>query len=91
MSKNIEGKISAKGLKFGIVLSRFNSFIGDKLLDGAKDAILRHDGTDENIHVFRVPGALRKPKGQPTSSGIYSARETSIWRFRITASMNRLR
>ena len=62
MSKNIEGKISAKGLKFAIVLSRFNSFIGDKLLDGAKDAILRHGGTDEDIHVFRVPGAFEIPQ-----------------------------
>ena len=58
MPRNIEGNISAEGLKIGIVLSRFNSFIGDKLLDGAVDAILRHSGSDENIHVYRVPGAF---------------------------------
>lgn len=61
MPRNIEGKITAEGLKFGIVLSRFNSFIGDKLLDGAIDAILRHGGADEDIHVFRVPGAFEVP------------------------------
>jgi len=62
MPKNIEGKISAKGLKFAIVLSRFNSFIGDKLLDGAIDAIIRHDGSQENIHIVRVPGAFEIPQ-----------------------------
>ena len=75
MSKNIEGKISAKGLKFAIVLSRFNSFIGDKLLDGAKDAILRHGGTDEDIHIFRVPGAFEIPQmaKKLVEKGKYSA------------------
>ncbi len=75
MSKNIEGKISAKGLKFAIVLSRFNSFIGDKLLDGAKDAILRHGGADEDIHVFRVPGAFEIPQmaKKLVEKGTYSA------------------
>ncbi len=62
MPKHIEGKINAKGLKFGVVLSRFNSFIGDKLLDGTTDAILRHGGADENIHVYRVPGAFEVPQ-----------------------------
>jgi 6,7-dimethyl-8-ribityllumazine synthase len=62
MPKQVEGKISAKGLKFGIVLSRFNSFIGDKLLDGAVDAILRHEGADKDIHVYRVPGSFEIPQ-----------------------------
>ncbi|MBN1573866.1 MAG: 6,7-dimethyl-8-ribityllumazine synthase [Deltaproteobacteria bacterium] len=62
MPRHIEGKIEAKGLKFGVILSRFNSFIGDKLLDGATDAILRHGGADEDIHVYRVPGAFEVPQ-----------------------------
>jgi 6,7-dimethyl-8-ribityllumazine synthase len=62
MPKSIEGKITAQGLKFGVVLSRFNSFIGDKLLDGAIDAIVRHGGNDNDIHVFRVPGAFEVPQ-----------------------------
>jgi 6,7-dimethyl-8-ribityllumazine synthase len=75
MPRNIEGKISAEGLKFGIVLSRFNSFIGDKLLDGAVDAIIRHGGKDNDIHVFRVPGAFEIPPvaKKLVDSGAYSA------------------
>ncbi len=62
MPRHIEGKISAQGLKFAIVLSRFNSFIGDKLLEGAVDGIVRHGGKDDDIHVFRVPGAFEVPQ-----------------------------
>ncbi len=62
MPKYIEGNLDAKGLKFGVVLSRFNSFIGDKLLDGAIDAIIRHGGADNDIHVYRVPGAFEIPQ-----------------------------
>ena len=62
MPRHIEGKISAQGLKFAIILSRFNSFIGDKLLEGALDAIVRHGGKDDDIHVFRVPGAFEVPQ-----------------------------
>ena len=75
MPRNIEGRISAEGLKFAIVLSRFNSFIGDKLLDGAIDAVVRHGGKDEDIHVFRVPGAFEVPQTAKrlVDSGKYSA------------------
>jgi len=75
MPRSIEGKISAEGLKFAIVLSRFNSFIGDKLLDGAVDAIVRHGGKDDDIHVFRVPGAFEVPPiaKRLVDSGKYSA------------------
>jgi 6,7-dimethyl-8-ribityllumazine synthase len=62
MPRYIEGNLDAKGLKFGVVLSRFNSFIGDKLLDGAIDAIIRHGGADDDIHVYRVPGAFEIPQ-----------------------------
>jgi 6,7-dimethyl-8-ribityllumazine synthase len=75
MPKNIEGSLTAKGLKFAIVLSRFNNFIGERLLDGAVDAIVRHGGADDAIHVFRVPGAFEIPQitRRLADSGTYSA------------------
>jgi len=57
----IEGKISAADLKFAIVLSRFNSFIGERLLEGAVDCITRHDGDSESIDVVKVPGSFEIP------------------------------
>ena len=59
--KIIEGELQAKGLKFGIVISRFNEFITGKLLDGAKDALLRHGAKDEDIDVVKVPGSFEIP------------------------------
>ena len=53
-----EGMLDAKGKKFGIVISRFNDLITTRLLDGAKDCILRHGGKDNDIQVVWVPGAL---------------------------------
>jgi 6,7-dimethyl-8-ribityllumazine synthase len=57
----IEGKLSAEGLKFGIVVSRFNSFVTERLLEGAIDCILRHGGSKENIEVVKVPGSFEIP------------------------------
>lgn len=59
--KIIEGELQAKGLKFGIVVSRFNDFITSKLLDGALDALLRHGAKEEDIDVVRVPGSFEIP------------------------------
>jgi 6,7-dimethyl-8-ribityllumazine synthase len=59
--KIIEGKLEAKGLKFCIVISRFNDFITSKLLDGAKDALLRHGTSEDEIDVIRVPGSFEIP------------------------------
>lgn len=75
MPKHIEGSLTAKGLKFAIVLSRFNNFIGERLLDGAVDAIVRHGGADDAIHVFRVPGAFEIPQitRRLADAGTYSA------------------
>ena len=56
-----EGKISGKGLKFAIVVARFNEFITNKLLDGALDALKRHETLEENISVVWVPGAFEIP------------------------------
>jgi len=59
--KYIEGLISAKGKKIAIIVSRFNSFISDKLLEGALDAIVRNDGNKDNITIYKVPGAFEIP------------------------------
>jgi len=59
--KIIEGKLSAEGLKFGIVVGRFNSFITERLLEGAIDCILRHGGSKENIEIVKVPGSFEIP------------------------------
>ena len=61
MPQFYEGNLDAKGLKFGIIVSRFNSFISERLLEGALDAIVRHGGSDADIHVARVPGAFEIP------------------------------
>ncbi|MDT8317901.1 MAG: 6,7-dimethyl-8-ribityllumazine synthase [bacterium] len=61
MANEYEGVLDAKGLKFAIVLSRFNSFIGEKLLEGAIDAIKRHGGDESSIDIVRVPGAFEIP------------------------------
>lgn len=61
MSKVYEGKLIAKGLKFGVVVGRFNEFITNKLLGGALDALNRHGAETENIEVVWVPGAFEIP------------------------------
>lgn len=57
----IEGKLVSKGYRIAIVVSRFNEFIGHKLLDGALDCLLRHEVKDEDISVIWVPGAFEIP------------------------------
>ncbi len=59
--KKYEGELQAKGLKFAIIVSRFNDFITNKLLDGAVDALLRHGVADQNIDTIKVPGAFELP------------------------------
>ncbi len=61
MSKIFEGVLLGKGLKFGVVVSRFNEFISKKLLEGAQDALLRHGVSDEDIDVAWVPGSFEIP------------------------------
>ncbi|MBL7958628.1 6,7-dimethyl-8-ribityllumazine synthase [bacterium] len=56
-----EGKLSAQNHKYAVIVSRFNSFITDKLLEGATDCIIRHDGNSENIDVVKVPGSFEIP------------------------------
>jgi 6,7-dimethyl-8-ribityllumazine synthase len=56
-----EGKLNAKGFRFTIVTSRFNSFITDRLLEGALDALKRHGAEDKQIEVYKVPGSFEIP------------------------------
>ncbi len=59
--KEYTGQLIAKGFKFAVVVSRFNDFITDRLLEGAIDAIVRSGGRNEDIDVLRVPGSFEIP------------------------------
>ena len=59
--RKIEGDLQARGLRFGIVIGRFNSFIGEQLLQGSVDCIVRHGGGAASIDVVYVPGAYEIP------------------------------
>lgn len=61
MSNVFEGALLGKGLKIGVVVARFNEFITGKLLSGAKDALLRHGVTEEDIDIAWVPGSFEIP------------------------------
>ena len=62
MPKVVEGKLNAKGMKFGIVVSRFNDFICERLLAGAVDVLLRNGAEDKDIEILKVPGAFEIPQ-----------------------------
>ena len=59
--KTMEGDLNARGLRFGIVASRFNDFIVDRLLSGAIEVLLKHGADPGDIEVVRVPGAFELP------------------------------
>lgn len=59
--KTFEGRLVAEGLKVGIIVARFNEFIGSKLLSGAIDGLVRHSMNEEDIEVAWVPGAFEIP------------------------------
>jgi 6,7-dimethyl-8-ribityllumazine synthase len=61
MSQTIEGNLDARGLKFAIVASRFNSFITDRLLAGAEDALKRSGAVADDVVVLKVPGSWELP------------------------------
>jgi 6,7-dimethyl-8-ribityllumazine synthase len=75
MPKIIEAKLIAKGKKFGIVVSRFNDFITDRLVSGAIDALIRSGADDGDIDVAKVPGAFEIPliAKRMTEKGRYDA------------------
>jgi len=59
--QTIEGNLDARGLRFAIVVARFNSFITERLLEGALDGIRRCGGDENAVHVVRVPGSWEMP------------------------------
>ena len=61
MPRTIEGSLVATGLKLGVVVGRFNSFIAERMLEGAIDTITRHGGDPDAIDIVRVPGAFEIP------------------------------
>lgn len=71
----IEGMLTGRGKRFAIVLARFNEFVGGKLLDGARDALLRHEVTEDAIDLAWTPGAFEIPlvAKRLASSGRYDA------------------
>jgi len=75
MANVMEGFVTGKGLKFGIVVARFNEFITSKLLGGALDTLHRHETKDEDIDVAWVPGAFEIPvvAKKMAESGKYDA------------------
>jgi len=72
---SIDGKLSASGLRFGIVVSRFNSFITDRLLTAAVDALQRAGADTEAVDVIHVPGAFELPLASKklAATGRYNA------------------
>ena len=61
MNKQFEGMLLGKGLRFGLVISRFNDFVTKKLLEGAHDALIRHGVNEADIEVAWVPGSFEVP------------------------------
>jgi 6,7-dimethyl-8-ribityllumazine synthase len=59
--KTYQGKLQAKGLKIGIVVSRFNQFLSERLLEGALDALEKLGAEEENISIYKVPGSFEIP------------------------------
>lgn len=75
MARTIEGSLDARGMKIGIIVSRFNNFITEKLLGGALEALKSHGGDDEGFTIVRVPGAFEIPlvAERMAASGKYDA------------------
>jgi 6,7-dimethyl-8-ribityllumazine synthase len=75
MPKIIEGKIVAKGMKFGIVASRFNDFICGRLIEGSIDALIRAGADEKDIVIHKVPGSFELPLAAKklAKSGRYDA------------------
>lgn len=61
MTRSVQGQLNASGIRFAVVASRFNSFITEKLVDGATDSILRHGGSRNDIATIWVPGSMELP------------------------------
>ncbi|MFQ5736519.1 MAG: 6,7-dimethyl-8-ribityllumazine synthase [Thermodesulfobacteriota bacterium] len=66
MPRIIEGNLSAKGLKAALVVSRFNDFISERLLEGAMDTLLRSGASEADIAIVKVPGSFEMPVAAKT-------------------------
>ncbi len=75
MSNLIEGNLDAAGCKFALIVSRFNSFISERLLEGALDTLKRHGAEDKALTIVKVPGAFEIPlvTKQLAAGGQYDA------------------
>jgi len=75
MPRVLEGRLSAEGFRFAVIVSRFNDFISSRLLDGAVDALVRHGANEEQILLMKVPGAFEIPLAAKklAESGSYDA------------------
>ncbi len=75
MTRTYEGKLIGEGLRFGIVLSRFNDFIGRRLYEGAMDGLVRHGVKEDDVELALVPGAFEIPvvAKKMAQSGKYAA------------------
>lgn len=73
--KTYEGNLVSRGIRVGIIVARFNEFIGSKLLSGAMDGLLRHEVKEEDIEIAWVPGAFEIPliASKMAKSGKYDA------------------
>jgi 6,7-dimethyl-8-ribityllumazine synthase len=72
MARTHEGELDGRGLRAGIVVSRFNSFVSERLLEGALDCLHRHGMEEDAIGVYRVPGAREIP---PVAARLAAAEE----------------
>jgi 6,7-dimethyl-8-ribityllumazine synthase len=75
MAKVIEGTVTARGMKIGVIVSRFNNFITVKLLEGALEGLKTHGGADDDLTVVHVPGAFEIPivAARMSASGKFDA------------------
>jgi 6,7-dimethyl-8-ribityllumazine synthase len=73
--KTIEGNLTLRGARFGLIASRFNSFVVDSLVEGAMDALKRHGAEDKDLELVKVPGAFEMPlvAGRMAASKKYDA------------------
>ncbi|MHC4471956.1 MAG: 6,7-dimethyl-8-ribityllumazine synthase [Planctomycetota bacterium] len=75
MASTIQGSYEGAGLKFGIVVSRFNEFVGEKLREGALDCLARHGVSEDDVTIVLVPGSFELPlvAKRMAASGSYDA------------------
>src|ERR1051325_2857886 len=98
MPKAIQGRLDAGGLKFAVVVSRFNDFVTERLLDGALEALKAHGADESRIDVIRVPGPSRfhsrpskPPPAASTTRSSVSAQSSAGTRRISTTSPTRSR